>query len=466
MDRQLFVYVDLAGRPILAGRLWMRVRKGNESATFEYDRQWLAHPTRFSLEPALTLGPGPHHTPAGRALFGALGDSAPDRWGRVLMRRAERRRAEQEKRQPRTLSEADFLMMVDDEARVGALRFAESEGGALDANRIGGLRIPPFIKLPGLLAASERVMNDKETDEDLRLLLAPGSSLGGARPKAAVRDRDSTLAIAKFPQKTDEMRTVLWEAVALDLAGKAGIPVPAWRVETIARKPVLVLRRFDRSGAIRIPFLSAMSMLGAEDREQRSYLEIADALRQHGAESKATCTNSGAALCSTSSFRTRTIICVTTRFSTKAIAVGLARLRFESNARRVQAARPIHADRYGRRNGFHGFGLQRGRLLQPATRRGPQDRGRSGASGEAMAQSSGADGPCEKRDRSHGVSLRAQRGQPPRARTASSTSAISSSRVTSNFSEEAPCDRDLRPPPDTPVPQTPSTPRRNARARR
>ena len=112
MDRQLFVYVDLAGRPVLVGRLWTRVRKGNESATFEYDRQWLAHPTRFSLEPALTLGPGPYHTPAGRALFGALGDSAPDRWGRVLMRRAERRRADQEKRSPRTLSEADFLLMV------------------------------------------------------------------------------------------------------------------------------------------------------------------------------------------------------------------------------------------------------------------------------------------------------------------------------------------------------------------
>jgi serine/threonine-protein kinase HipA len=161
MDRQLFVYVDLAGRPVLVGRLWTRVRKGNESATFEYDRQWLAHPTRFSLEPALTLGPGPYHTPAGRALFGALGDSAPDRWGRVLMRRAERRRADQEKRSPRTLSEADFLLMVDDEARLGALRFAESEGGPLDSNRTGGIAIPPFIELPHLLAASERVLSEK-----------------------------------------------------------------------------------------------------------------------------------------------------------------------------------------------------------------------------------------------------------------------------------------------------------------
>ena len=288
MERRLFVYLDLAGRPFLVGRLWMRARKGNESATFEYDRQWLAHPSRFSLEPALKLGPGPHHTPAGRALFGALGDSAPDRWGRVLMRRAERRRAEQQKSQPRTLTEADFLIMVDDEARVGALRFSESEGGPLDSIGAGGFRIPPFIELPRLLSATERVLNEKESDEDLRLLLAPGSSLGGARPKAAVRDRDGTLAIAKFPQKTDEVRAVLWEAVALELAAKAGIPVPASRLETIAGKSVLILRRFDRAGALRIPFLSAMSMLGAADHDPaHSYLEIADSLRQHGAESKA-----------------------------------------------------------------------------------------------------------------------------------------------------------------------------------
>ncbi len=286
MDRQLFVYLDLSGQSVLVGRLWTRMRRGNESATFEYDREWLAHPFSFSLEPALTLGSGPHHTQAGRALFGALGDSAPDRWGRVLMRRAERRRADHEKRQARTLTEADFLMMVDDEARMGALRFAESEGGPLGENRSGGKRIPPFIELPRLLSATERVLSEKDTDEDIRLLLAPGSSLGGARPKAAVRDRDGTLAIAKFPQKTDEMRTVLWEALALELAGKAGIVVPPWRLETLAGKPVLVLRRFDRAGATRIPFLSAMSMLGAADLETHSYLEIADAISQYGAEPK------------------------------------------------------------------------------------------------------------------------------------------------------------------------------------
>ncbi len=129
-------------------------------------------------------------------------------------------------------------------------------------------------------------MSDTDSDEDLRLLLAPGSSLGGARPKASVRDRDGHLAIAKFPNKGDEVNTVLWEAVALTLAEKAGIPVPAWRLETVANKPILLLRRFDREQGTRLPFLSAMSMLDAKDNEARSYLEFVDVLRQHGAAPK------------------------------------------------------------------------------------------------------------------------------------------------------------------------------------
>ena len=129
MDKEVLVYVDLQGTPHLVGRLWARMRKDRESATFEYDKSWLAHPERFSLEPALKLGPGPFHTPSDKPLFGAIGDSAPDRWGRVLMRRAERRRAEREGQTPRTVREIDYLLMVDDEARQGALRFAEREGG-------------------------------------------------------------------------------------------------------------------------------------------------------------------------------------------------------------------------------------------------------------------------------------------------------------------------------------------------
>lgn len=285
MDKEVLVYVDLQGKSYLVGRLWARMRKDRESATFEYDQSWLAHPERFSLEPALKLGPGPFHTPSDKPLFGAIGDSAPDRWGRVLMRRAERRRAEREAQTPRTVREIDYLLMVDDEARQGALRFAEREGGPFLAE-LGPTKIPPLLELPRLLSAAERVLNDTDSDDDLRLLLAPGSSLGGARPKASVRDRDGHLLIAKFPNKGDEVNTVLWEAVALTLAAKAGIPVPAWRLETVADRPVLLLRRFDREEGTRVPFLSAMSMLDAKDNEARSYLEFVDILRQHGAAPK------------------------------------------------------------------------------------------------------------------------------------------------------------------------------------
>jgi serine/threonine-protein kinase HipA len=286
MDKQAFVYVDLDSEPHLVGRLWTRARKDKESASFEYDPGWLQHPARFSLEPALKLGPGPFHTPADTPMFGAIGDSAPDRWGRTLMRRMERRRAEREGQGPRTLQEIDYLLLVDDEARQGALRFAEREGGPF-VREEGVKRIPPLVELPKLLSAAEHVIADKDTDEDLRLLFAPGSSLGGARPKASVREKDGSLAIAKFPRRDDEINTVAWEAVALSLAHKSGIAVPTVRVELVGKKPVLLLRRFDREAARRIPFLSAMSMLGARDNETRSYLEIVDALRQHGAAPKA-----------------------------------------------------------------------------------------------------------------------------------------------------------------------------------
>ncbi len=285
MDREVLVYVDLQGIPFLVGRLWSRTRRDRDSASFEYDKDWLAHPDRFSLQPALKLGPGPFHTPSDKPLFGAIGDSAPDRWGRVLMRRAERRRAEREGTAPRTLREIDYLLRVDDEARLGALRFSERDGGAFLAES-GPARIPPLIELPRLLSAAEHVLSDTDSDEDLRLLLAPGSSLGGARPKASVRDRDGHLAIAKFPNKGDEVNAVVWEAVALTLAAKAGVAVPAWRLETVAGNPVLLLRRFDREQGIRIPFVSAMSMLDARDKEARSYLEFVDILRQHGAAPK------------------------------------------------------------------------------------------------------------------------------------------------------------------------------------
>jgi serine/threonine-protein kinase HipA len=285
MEQAILVYVDLIGIPMKVGQLWGRFRNGRESMSFEYDRNWLNHPKRFSLDPALKLVAGSFHAASDKPLFGAIDDSAPDRWGRLLMRRSERKNAEHEKRTARALKEIDFLLMVDDEGRQGALRFKKEEQGPFlttyDKNHI-----PPLVSVGKLLTAASHVMQDSDTEEDLRLLLAPGSSLGGARPKSSVRDKDGHLAIAKFPRKDDEINIIAWEAVALSLASKAAIQVPEWRIEIVARQQILLSRRFDRRKNIRIPFLSAMSVLGAKDNEMHSYLEIADAIRQMSASPK------------------------------------------------------------------------------------------------------------------------------------------------------------------------------------
>ncbi|MGH7014607.1 MAG: type II toxin-antitoxin system HipA family toxin [Stellaceae bacterium] len=288
MDKQLLVYVDLDGDLHLAGRLWAHHRRGRESASFEYDGSWLRFPARFALEPALTLGKGPHHTAADRTLFGAIGDSAPDRWGRALIQREERRKARAEERLPRTLGEIDYLVGIGDVTRQGALRFAELKDGPFLAAG-DRTQIPPLVRLRELLDAALRITADEERDDDIKLLLAPGSSLGGARPKASVIDQKGQLLIAKFPHHDDQIRISLWEALALTLAAKAGISTPKWRIENIGGKAVLLLHRFDREDGRRIPFLSAMSMLGAADNESHSYLEIADAIRQYGARTEEDC---------------------------------------------------------------------------------------------------------------------------------------------------------------------------------
>ncbi len=285
-DRQLLVYVDLDRAPHLVGRLWARRAKTRESATFEYDASWIANPARFALEPALVLGGGPQHTQHGRALFGAFGDSAPDRWGRKLIQREERRQAQDEGRAVRSLGEADYLLGVGDIARQGALRFKETQDGPFLAD---GKAIPPLVRLGDLLNAAMRVAADNDDDDDLRLILAPGSSLGGARAKASVLDLDGQLSIAKFPQADDTLPVMPWESVTLDLASRAGINVPIWRLEQIADRSALLLRRFDRDGERRIPFLSGMSMLGATDGEDHSYLELADAIRQYGSQPERDC---------------------------------------------------------------------------------------------------------------------------------------------------------------------------------
>ena len=282
MERTVKVFLDTPEAPVQVGTLWPRSRQGVESATFTYDPDWLAREARFALSPELPLTAGPHHTPPGRALFGALADSAPDRWGRELMRRDARRRARGGP--PATLLEIDYLLRVSDFGRLGALRFSATEGGPFLAPD-DVAPIPPLVELPALLAASDDVLANDESNA-LRVLLAPGSSLGGARPKASVRDVDGALAIAKFPMRTDNVSVVRWEAVALLLAERAGIDVPQRRLETIGNAPVLLLRRFDRRANARVPFLSAMAALGAADHERRSYPEFVDFIRQHGAHPK------------------------------------------------------------------------------------------------------------------------------------------------------------------------------------
>ena len=280
-EQVIFVYVDWQAQPILAGRLFARKQKGRESASFEYDAGWLENPAGFALEPALSLHPAPFHTQRGRALFGSIGDSAPDRWGRMLMRRAERFTAKAENREPHTLGEADFLLRVDDESRQGALRFCNRIKGPFLAYADNKQRIPLLIDLPKLLAASTKIIQHDENDEDIRLLFAPGSSLGGARPKASVRDRNGDLLIAKFPHPEDETDLPAWESVVLSLAVKAGIQVNRHRLEKIGGRSIILLNRFDRVKNRRIPFLSAMSLLEAQDNEPHTYGEVADALRQH-----------------------------------------------------------------------------------------------------------------------------------------------------------------------------------------
>ena len=291
-DPAALVHLEIGGITRLVGRLYVTAARGRvETSTLVYDPSWVHAPDSFALEPALTLSTAPHYTLPGRALFGPMGDSAPDRWGQTLLRRDERLRARDEGRTPRTLREIDFLLGVTDSVRQGALRFTAAVDGPFVAPE--GTGVPPLVELPRLLDASERFLAGEDSAEDLRLLLAPGSSLGGARPKASVRDASGALLIAKFPKRDDDddYRVVVWESIALTMAQAAGIDTARHRLETIAGREVLLLPRFDRTvvGGVtqRVPYLSAMSLLGAGDGESRSYPEIADAIRRHGAVARA-----------------------------------------------------------------------------------------------------------------------------------------------------------------------------------
>lgn len=278
------VHIALADSTQRVGTLYAPERGGDRApVVFEYHPDWLEHKDAFSLEPALQLGRGAYAPLAG--LYGSIGDSAPDTWGRRLMQRAERKRAEREARNPRTLTELDYLLGVSDRARLGALRFRVTEDGAFLAEE--GAGVPGLVDLGKLLAVTERIERDEESEEDLRMIFAPGSSLGGARPKASVLDQHGALSIAKFAKETDDYRIELWEAIALDLARQAGIRVPDHALHEVAGKAVLISKRFDREGERRIPFLSALSMMGIKDGERASYPELVDVLTRNGADAAA-----------------------------------------------------------------------------------------------------------------------------------------------------------------------------------
>ncbi len=271
--RDVEVWVDIAGTPVLAGRLYSHRRGRSESATFAYDARYLADADAYQLDPALPMVSGMLQTPTRLHIFGAFADSCPDRWGRRLIQRAETRAATVDGRTPRSFGEFDLLVRVRDDLRQGAIRYAYDDR-FLDDQATG---VPAMTDLPALLSASDDVAGDGDGDpQSLALLLRAGSSLGGARPKAHVRGDDGRIAIAKFPSPADDWNVMAWERTALQLAEAAGVEVPGHRLVKVADRDVLVVDRFDRlEGGLRRGYQSAMTALECTDGDQGSYLEIA-----------------------------------------------------------------------------------------------------------------------------------------------------------------------------------------------
>ena len=270
------VTVQIDGRDVLAGTLYAHVRRGVESASFRYDEAFLADGLSFPLAPDMPLVQGAIHT-QGESMFRAFGDCMPDRWGRNLMLREERRRARGEGRAARTLFEHDYLAGVSDAARQGALRIWVAGSAVAD---VGG--VPKEVRIPDLLRAADRAAGD--LDADVGDLVAAGSSLGGARPKASVVDEGGALNIAKFP-KPEELPVedvCAWEKTALDLAASSGIRVPESRLLRVGDRSVLLVRRFDREGGLRIPYLSGLTAVQGDDGGSYSYLDLVSFLEEEG----------------------------------------------------------------------------------------------------------------------------------------------------------------------------------------
>lgn len=283
-EQSVDVCCQLEGEDVSVGTLRADENvRGRSTYLFQYEAAWVSHPAGFAIDPALPMVRDlPTHA---IALFAGIADSAPDRWGRTLLAWHERRVAEAEDRAPRSLTDLDCVLRVSDLTRLGALRFRRNpEEGFLAPSDYHA--VPPLVDLPRLMAAAHGFIDDPGNEEDLRILFAPGSSLGGARPKASVRATDGRLLIAKFPKQDDGWDVCAWEHVLLRLAARAGIRASESELITVDGRSVILIQRFDRDGDARIPFFSAMTMLGAQDGEHRSYLEIAEAIQMHGAQTE------------------------------------------------------------------------------------------------------------------------------------------------------------------------------------
>ena len=293
-EKTIYVYADWEGPlPLLIGRLYVGGGKGKELFSFEYTRSWLEKAEmRTMLDPDLGFYGGRQYVPFEKSIFGIFADSCPDRWGRTLMRRREAVLARAEGRKPRTLLESDYLLGVFDASRMGALRFSEEKGGsflAFDEK----LAIPPWATLRRLENASLAFENDENMLETkwLDQLLAPGSSLGGARPKATVLAPDGALWIAKFPSRQDEFDSGAWEMTVHLLADRCGLQVPEARLEKFSKSgSTFLVKRFDRDKKKRIHFASAMTLLGKTDGASGDggvgYLDLVSFIRANGAMPK------------------------------------------------------------------------------------------------------------------------------------------------------------------------------------
>lgn len=288
--KNIYVYAHWKGmaQPKLIGVLTAQYAKGKKAFSFEYDKEWIQSEKNSVLDPDLQFFSGPQY-PNKKENFGIFLDSMPDTWGRTLMKRKAVQEAETRKEKVAELYDIDFLLGVHDFSRMGALRFKiNREGEFLDNN--SDTPVPPLSSLRSLQYAVEEFESDKEKIKNkkwLDILLAPGSSLGGARPKANVIDDKNQLWIAKFPSKNDTIDKALWEFLAYELARKAKINMSLCRVEKIkGRHHTFFTKRFDRDKADRIHFASAMTMTGKNEERIRdnpaSYLDLAEFIQTHG----------------------------------------------------------------------------------------------------------------------------------------------------------------------------------------